>query len=395
MDILKQLNRVQIALDSYGNSLRKRKNNSEQNKKILIIFQQVFGDAVVFNHALNCYTKLYPIKDGYEITLLAREPIIRFMKEILPLNPDIKIEKVDFTKLVEDFRYYKKIVSKYRDYADIIIVPGTSLSAEILSSACNANRKVGLMRSIPVTRPLMMRLFYNVAYTEEVVPDKEAMMLERQKQLLHYLGLEDYRAEITELLPKEKVIQDDHYAVICPGSSKMEKCWPVERFIKVIDYLIDEHDLTVHLCGGKDEVEYEKQILERTHKKKKVVSHIGKISFSEWSAIIQHADIVIGNDSATIHIAAAARVPAICITGVYDKFQFFPYKTDNPQERLPVALYEDMPCAWCRTFGYDAGYGNQKCKKRIKNGQCTVCILKVSTQSVLEKTEELLARKRS
>jgi ADP-heptose:LPS heptosyltransferase len=61
--------------------------------------------------------------------------------------------------------------------------------------------------------------------------------------------------------------------------------------------------------------------------------------------------MVIGNDSATLHIAAAHRVKAICIAGIYDKFHFFPYLVDELDEgdRLPETVYVDMPCAYCRT----------------------------------------------
>ena len=61
--------------------------------------------------------------------------------------------------------------------------------------------------------------------------------------------------------------------------------------------------------------------------------------------------MVIGNDSATLHIAAAHRVKAICIAGIYDKFQFFPYLVDELDEgdRLPEEIFLYMPWAFCRT----------------------------------------------
>lgn len=389
----KEISRGRIAIDAYINGLKgKRITYHNGSKNVLIIFQQVFGDAVVFSRVLKSYTELYSKEDNYTITFIARPSVISFMRETVPMDDSIIVQPVDFKRLVEDYKYYKETVNKYRDYAEVIIVPGSSLSAEILSCACNADRKIGLVRSVPVKKPLIHALFYRLAYTEPVVPAKEDMMLQRHRILLNYLGLKNYKATVPVLLHKERVVEDEHYAVCCPGSSVMEKCWPGDRFGKVIDYIIENFGFRVHLCGGKDEIQFEKAIFNQVKNPQMIISHIGKTDFSDWSAIVQHADLVIGNDSATMHLAAAARVPAVCIAGVYDKYQFFPYKVDILEEgdRLPVAVYKDMPCEWCRTRGYNAGYGNKKCKNRINKGQCASCIDKISVEEVIKAINQIM-----
>lgn len=393
MECKKQLNRALIATDAICNGLKKSKRAEKSSKRILIIFQQIFGDALVFSSALQAYPQLYHKTEGYEITFLARPSVIAFMKDIVPIHEDIHVDAVDFKRIVEDYGYYKQVIKKYRNYADIIIVPGSSLSAEILSSACNARRKIGLVRSIPVKWPPVMSLFYRLAYTESVIPNKESMMLQRHRQLLQYLGVKGYQAVLPVLLDKKKIIAEDHYIVVCPGSSKMEKCWPTERFVEVIDYMIEAYGMNIHLCGGSDELKFERQILEEARNKKHIISHIGDTNFSDWSAIVQHADLVLGNDSATLHLAAAGRVPSICIAGIYDKFQFFPYRVDllEATDRLPVTIYKDMPCEWCRTIGYHSGYGNKVCKERIDKNKCSLCINSITTDEVITKVDELLS----
>jgi hypothetical protein len=101
--------------------------------------------------------------------------------------------------------------------------------------------------------------------------------------------------------------------------------------------------MNIHMCGGGDEIEFEKIIMSQVKHSKRVISHIGKTSLSDWSAIVQHADLEIGNDSATMHLAAASRRKAICIAGVYDKYQFFPYKVDMLEEGLFRNLF-DVQC---------------------------------------------------
>ncbi len=388
MNFQKQLNRVFIAIDAYIRGHRKNNIKIGQARyNVLIVFQQIFGDAIVIQNSLYEYAKAFPKDKGYNIKFLARPSVISFMKSTIQVPKEIEIEEVDFKKFLENFRYYKKIVHKYKNSADILIVPGTSLSAEIFCITNNAHRKIGLVRSIDIDKPLIMAIFNKLAYTEKVRPMKEDMMLQRHRQLVNYLGVKEYEAKLPKLLPKKKIILEEHYCVVCPGASKMEKCWPTERFSEIIDYIIERYDMNVHLCGGLDEIKFETIIFSQVKYSKRVISHIGKTNFSDWSAIVQHADLVLGNDSATMHLAVASRRKAICIAGVYDKYQFFPYKVDklDEKDRLPTTIIKDMPCEWCRTKGYNAGFGNTECKRRIKNNKCTLCIDAITVDDVKEK----------
>ena len=389
--MVKLTNRARIVIDAL---CRNRFTDVyADNKNVLIVFQQIFGDSVILQSVLAEYLKLFPKDEGYSIKLLARPSVLKFMKANLVLPDEIEYEELDFKKFLEDYNYYKKTVEKYRNAASTLIVPGTSLSAEIFSTANNAKRKVGLVRCKDVTKPYIYKLFYELAYTERVRPGKEDMMLQRHRLLVHYLGDKEYKAKLPTAVKHEKVIEDSSYIVMCPGSSKMEKCWPIQRFAEVADYLIEHYNMNIHLCGGADEVHFKQELLKFVNHKERIISHIGKTNFADWSAIVEYADLVIGNDSATLHLAAIHHRKAICIAGVYDKYQFFPYKVDELDEgdRLPVTILKDMPCEYCRTIGYDAGYGNMECTQRIKANQCALCIAKISTEEVISKVDELMA----
>lgn len=390
MSIKLLFNQCLIAGCAIATNLYNRLKKTHGDEKIvLIVFHQIFGDAIVFSNSLKGYTDLFARRMGYKILLVARPSIIKFMRDTIFIPKDIEIEIVDFKRFLEDFSYYKIIRRKYYNLADTIIVPGTSLSGEIFSVACNAKRRIGLVSSIPVKWPPIMALFQKLAYTETIWPEKDMMMLQRHRLLLNYLGLHEYKAKLPQLLPQENIVNEERYCVICPGASKTEKCWPIERFIEIINYLIDRYSMEVHLCGGVDEVRFEEIILNAVKNPSRVHSHIGRTTFSEWSAIVQHAGLVLGNDSATMHLAAASGRKAICIAGVYDKFQFFPYKVDclGIGERLPTTILHDMPCAWCRTRGYFSGYQNAKCKKQIEEGKCTLCIDEITVNQVIEEID--------
>lgn len=388
-----QSNRAMIVIDALIRGCMKKTIKDEDAKKtILIVFQQIFGDAVVIQNSLGEYVKIFSPENGYKVKLLVRPAVAKFMLDTMPIPKEIEICEVDFKKFLEDYRYYKKVVKEYQRMANVLIVPGTSLSAEIFSVVNDADRKIGLMRSIDIVKPILFAFFAKIAYTEKLHPNKEEMMLQRHRVLINYLGNRDYKAKLPELLPQKKIVKETHYCVMCPGSSRTEKCWPVERYVQIANYIFHNYGMKIHLCGGKEELLFEKEILLKVTEPGSIVSHIGATDFSDWSAVVQHADLVIGNDSATMHLAVAARRKAVCIAGVYDKYQFFPYKVDCMEEgdRLPITLIKNMPCEWCRTIGYNAGFGNEKCKKQINEGKCVCCIDAITVKEVIEKINILL-----
>lgn len=391
MKIKKNFQRFCITIHALFNRLLRKKYVNRKDVA-LIVFQQVFGDAVMISTALRGYVELYHDKLGYKVIMLVRPSVAQFMIEVLGVPKEIDIQIVDFKRFLEEYRYYRHIIDKYKYVADTLIVPGTSLSAEIFSSSSTAVRRVGLVRSTSVHWPPIMALFSRLAYTETIIPDDTHMMLQRHRLLLNYLGLSEYTARLPKLLPKEKIIFDKSYCALCPGASKMEKCWPTARYAQIIDYIYEKYHIKTYLCGGIEDLIFEAILKNEVKHERAVVSYIGKTSYSEWSAIVQHAELVLGNDSATMHLAAASCRKAICLAGVYDKYQFFPYKVDElgKTECLPITIYHDMPCEWCRSKGYNSGYKNKKCRMRIKEDKCAVCIELITVKEVTEKIDSLM-----
>jgi ADP-heptose:LPS heptosyltransferase len=384
------LNRLAITIVSIVYNILNRFRSHKDTKNVLIIFQQIFGDSIVISSSLQAYVDYFVKEKGYKLTFLCRPVIAKFMKEILPIPVELNFETVDFKKLIENVSYYKNIVQKYQNYADIIIVPGSSISAEILSTSINAPKKIGLQRAFPLTWPPIMVLYKKLAYTNHVVPMPNEMMIQRHRRLLNYFGICNYKGKMPSLLPQKKLI-DGSYCVICPGASQKLKCWPIERYAEIADFIVKNYNLNIHLCGGIDEEAFATNLIEKSKYKERIIDHVGKTTIVEWSSIVQHSSLVIGNDSATLHIAAAARCKSICIVGVFDKYQFFPYAVDvlEKGDFLPETILVDMPCEYCVSKGYFAGYGNSICKNKIKSGQCSLCIDKISVQQVKEKIKKL------
>lgn len=377
------LERIKIAIAAVGIHVANKIRKKPRNKRVLLIFQQVFGDSIILLPALEGYMELYHKQRGYGVTMICLPSIKKFLTDVASIPDSLNIETVDFKEFVNNYQYFKEVVGQYREYAEISIVMGSSLSAELFSTTICAKERHGLISCFRTKWPLQMALFQRLAYTDAVMPPVGSMMIERHGIMLRHLGLEDYKGHLSSLVPQKKLISGN-YCVICPGASTPVKRWPIERFQQLADWIIKTYDMDVHLCGGAPEKEDAEQLISLSNHPDKIFNHVGNTTFKEWSSIVQYASLVVGNDSATLHIAAATHRKCVCITGIYDKFMFFPYKVEklSEGETLPTTVIVDKSCAYCRTKGYFAGYGNKDCKAEIKQGKCAMCISEISVDMV-------------
>ena len=110
----------------------------------------------------------------------------------------------------------------------------------------------------------------------------------------------------------------DEYVVIQPTARQRFKCWNNEKFSQVIDALHQRGLEVVVTSGpGEDDLACVNEIAQGC-KERPVTALAGKMSFPELGAVIDHAQLFIGVDSAPGHIAAAVDTPLICLFGATD-----------------------------------------------------------------------------
>ena len=114
------LNRVLIAIDALIQTLKKKK--LIDNKKVIIVFQQVFGDSIIISDSLKEYTKIFPAQKGYTIKFLALPSVLSFMKDNLNFPNEIEYEKFDFKRFLSDYKYYRASKKKYSKNASIFFL---------------------------------------------------------------------------------------------------------------------------------------------------------------------------------------------------------------------------------------------------------------------------------
>lgn len=133
------------------------------------------------------------------------------------------------------------------------------------------------------------------------------------------------------------------YVLFIPGGSWSGKAWPIERFGEIAKRL-REQGFEIVIAGSASERALCEQ-LARTCEGRNMA---GETALPGLAEVIRNARLVIGNDSAGIHIAVATRSDSICVMWGGSFGRFIPYPQDILPEGLQArAVYHRMDCFGC------------------------------------------------
>ena len=198
----------------------------------------------------------------------------------------------------------------------------------------------------------------NYSIYDEIVPQKEQWMfeVERNNEMVHYLGLESYDNKTTYIcgLDKYESSNEDvrnvlelRYYVIFPGSLRPKKCWPPDKFALIINGLLDL-GYTPVICGSKKEQEIVNAV--QRCSSANVINLIGKSNLMDLSLVIRGAKFLVSNDTSAVHIAACLGTTSFVILGGGHYGRFLPYlDKDFIVPIINNSFLECFNCYWqCR-----------------------------------------------
>jgi heptosyltransferase-2/heptosyltransferase-3 len=166
------------------------------------------------------------------------------------------------------------------------------------------------LADVPVPFPLRTRPFDSRHYELDAVADYLPLFhAERTPLRLRYNVKPQSRAAIDGAWRKMGYGRRP-LVVAFPGSGWPGKCWPAGSFARALDAL-ENVDVALAGSGG------EHALCERIRGTMKKTAHnvAGALSLDESAALIERAAVVLGNDSAPMHIAAALDRPTVSLWG--------------------------------------------------------------------------------
>lgn len=141
-----------------------------------------------------------------------------------------------------------------------------------------------------------------------------------------------------------------------PGSGgySTARRWSPERFAHLADMLYHDVGGQVVLVGGPEEAELHRQIMGMMQSGVPVRSLAGKSTVQVTAAVLELADLFIGNDAGPMHLAAAVGTPVVAIFGLSNSDAWGPYTGRRP-DRHAIVVKQDLPCMPCFYRGHDLG----------------------------------------
>ena len=329
---------------------------------LVIVRTDALGDYVIWHDCLSAYQEQFV---GKKVLLICAD-LVSPLAEQEPFFTDI----ISFSRghFGRNLCYCINIIwSVKRIYADNVLYPiwQRHPSGDAFVASIKSPRKVGMMSN----SKRISTKFFDRYYTELLDFNSSNSEIKAVEYYTQKVVLSSYKYgyNILGLKSHYQELEQD-YVVIAFSASTESKSWELEKFAQVIDAVPPKYKVVLTGAGKYDEMKVER-LIHMVNNKSRVINLVNKTSVVDLVSLIAYSELVIGNDSAAVHIAAATRVKSICVLLGAHFGRFLPYPEDLPfKDYLPITVYSQMPCCGCN---YNCIYEDQspyECIKRISAG---------------------------
>ncbi len=318
-------------------------------KRILLIQLGDIGDVVLTIPTIKALKENYP---SAEIFVLLRNYALELIEGCPWVDGVISVKK-DKGKLRDEICYQKDLLLGLRRKGfELAIDLRAGTRGAIVSFLSGASFRVGRYRGDG-------RLWRNRLFTHLIEPENESC----EYSALHNLNIlaplelriEDTSPELTvtkekeriaaDILRRQKVPLERPIIAIHPFSRWGYKEWPIGNYIELINDIGSRYGVSIVITGPDDERDRAAEIVKGS--KIDVYSLAGKTSIAELVAVLKRCSLLIGIDSAAVHIAAAVGIPTVTIFGPSSPVNW------APRGKQHCVIYKDLPCVPCRKKGCD------------------------------------------
>lgn len=304
------------------------KNAKIEEKTLVIVKNDFIGDYVLFRNVLPYIRQSEKYKD-YKIILIGNITW-KNLAESLDAQYYDEMIWVAFDKLFKNFKYrsrtIKNILSRGFDTLFYPVYTGDYYTETFFISKIRANTK------IKITPHALADLKGEQIFNAMIhTPHENVFEVYRYKELVElFLGISipsfKWRSLTSDVYTPLKPTENP-YVVFFPGSSAYLKRWHTSNFVKVAKHLIEKYNYTIVLTGARKDTKYAKAIIAGVGEQYKnlMIDCTGKTSLLDLASLIKHSDLLVTNDSVSIHMAAAQAKDAVCVFMGENYGRFMPY----------------------------------------------------------------------
>ncbi len=299
----------------------------ERVRRILVVRQHdQLGDFLLSTPALRALRARFP---EARIGLVARgytEPVARHNRYVDELF--VVPEALDRWTPAYTRDFARRLFSGW-DVAVVLNTVSHSLTSDLIARFSRARWTVGPShRRFPGTQ---RNFLYNV---EVPVAEGTRHQSQRNVDIVRVLGADtqDLHEELTLLdrevqavqqrLQRQGLARGARFVLVHPGAGKPRNRWPAERFGLAARELARNFDLQVVVTWGPGEQELGERVLAQLDGQG--VGFAG-LTLREFASLCRLADLVLCNDTGSMHVAAAVGTSLVAVFGPTDPAEWKPW----------------------------------------------------------------------
>jgi ADP-heptose:LPS heptosyltransferase len=152
------------------------------------------------------------------------------------------------------------------------------------------------------------------------------------------------RERVDALLGEEGLSGAGPLVVLNPnaGALSLERRWPPQHFAELATRLARDLDARIALIGSRSEREWTGEVTARVGPEcTRLANLAGRLDTAALNALLERADLFVGNDSGPMHLAAALGTPTLGLFGPETPVMY------EPLGRRARALYRPPACSPC------------------------------------------------
>ena len=342
---------------------------------MLVIRMDGIGDMVLFRNNLDHYAKAFNVPKD-EILVLGCKSWQTVAGEVFP---DYRVVCIDEHAYAKKFFYRVWVNGRVRRWNVAVTVCDSyfrrAMMADSLAYIASAPRTVmGLPYINGDTRAEYAWYLSQVSDVVDTGPYPRHETERHAAFATHFIG-ETVPPETPKLPWRDQdppIPAGKPYVVLNPGSNEFGRRWPLDQYIALADWLAGK-GLRVVFIGKAEEKAAALPVSDD------IIDLTGKTTLPEMFDLMNHAALVVSNDTGPAHVAIGLGAPTVVVVGGGHFGCFVPYP-EGVRPETARFVYERMDCYHCFW----------RCHKRDDPKASFPCVAAVSMDKVQAACGELL-----
>ena len=338
-------------------------NLNKEYKSILLIQLGDIGDVVLTMPALKSLRERYPAARLY---VAVRDKASEIIDDCQFVDETIIIKKTDgspIRAIKEQFAFFRFLRSLKIEIAIelrtgdrgswLTFFSGAPIRLGREESSSRISKRSFLFSELVIPDPKRVENSYIVTHHDDILEKLGA----KPAEIYFRLFIPEYRKEkIKYLLRQNNIPQNRPIVAIHPFSLWSYKEWNDEKWINLANKIIQQWNVSVIITGALGEYTRASRI---ANSGDNIYNMAGTTTVGEFPALIECCSVVIGVDTAAIHIATMVDAPSIALFGPGSTKV---WALAGHKHRVLTA---SMPCQPCRQKGCDGKGGKSMCLEFI------------------------------